>query len=356
MAHARSSSSSESLTLPPINLLFAEVLQRQRAEPSHPPVRRRPSAWPGFPGPDKNALSSSSGYLNASPPPPLQIGRRPSAPSLSSRASSRAPDVLISPSIFTFDARDEYMTQRNPPSIEANRPTNQSSRSQSSRSRPQSWSDLQPSQNAPTESGRLPPIAMATGSPRLYERETSRSSMRDSTCQHCMMDRKIEEQRATAATRPGSSESPYAFKQQIPTPLPPTHGHTMIQFQPTPSAYSRSFGVAMADILECRPCLKDPDTPVLDNGLEEIYLTLEAKGYSTLVLPISSNCLHRRISRYNLAYAVASQFDHFFRESFFNPHIIKAAAIVVRHIGELRLVNLYSRDGKTWRVHVAYMT
>jgi hypothetical protein len=38
---------SESASLPPINVLFAEVLQRQLAQPSAPPVRR-PSAWPGF--------------------------------------------------------------------------------------------------------------------------------------------------------------------------------------------------------------------------------------------------------------------------------------------------------------------
>ncbi|KAJ7841346.1 hypothetical protein B0H14DRAFT_2586949 [Mycena olivaceomarginata] len=188
------------------------------------------------------------------------------------------------------------------------------------------------------------------GSPRLYDREAARPRVRESKCMHCALDREIEDCRAAAAARgPISSESPYAHTQQIPTPLPPIHDTKMIPFQPTSSAYSgRAFGVSMADILAFRPCLKDPDTPVLDNGVDQ------AKGYSTLVQSISGNCSHRQISRFNLAYAVSSAFDSFLKDFPFNPHGLKAAAIVVRSVAELRLVNLYSRDGKVWRVHVAY--
>ncbi|KAJ7236286.1 hypothetical protein B0H12DRAFT_130799 [Mycena haematopus] len=366
MALPRSSNSHESPTLPPINVLFAEVLQRQLAQPSTPPVRR-PSAWPGFPGPDRNALSTSSGYPRPSPPPPLQVGPRPSA---RSSTSSRPLDVLSSPSIFpNVHARHNYSTSENDISNQksllfAEAHEHDSSNYQARRGshippshspapfrpRPQSWSEPPVE---PRETG-----AMTTaGSPRLYDREASRPRVRQSTCQHCALDRDIEDRRraAAAARGPTSTESPYSSKQQIPTPLPPAHGHTMIAFQPTSDAYSgRAFGVSMADILDFRPCLKDPDAPVLDNGVEQVFLTLEAKGYSTFVQSIAGNCPHRQISRFNLAYAVASAFDSFLRDFPFNPSGLKAAAIVVRSVAELRLVNLYSRDGRVWRVHVAY--
>ncbi|KAJ6577435.1 hypothetical protein B0H19DRAFT_1119904 [Mycena capillaripes] len=365
MSHSQSSTG-ESPSLPPINVLFAEVLQRQLAQPSVPAVRR-PSAWPGFPGPDKNALST--GYAHASPPPPLQVGRRPSV-------SSRPPDVLSSPSVFpNVHARDNRSTsdnshqrsQRYPETRERESSSNFHGRRESHaqpvqspapfRPRPQSWSDSRPVKAEQRETSRLPPIAMTpVGSPAMYPRETLRPRPRDLACQHCTFDRDIEDRRAAATARgPISSESPYAHKQQIPTPLPPAHGHTMIPFQPTPSAYpGRAFGVSMADILDFRPCLKDPDTPILDNGVDQVFLTLEAKGYATFVQSISGNCPHRRISRFNLAYAVASAFDSFLKDFPFNPAGLKAAAIVVRSVAELRLVNLYSRDGRVWRVHVAY--
>jgi len=196
-----------------------------------------------------------------------------------------------------------------------------------------------------------------SGSPRLYERAVPRPRQRDPSCQHCAMDQHVDDRRAAVLARgPVLGESSRAHKQQIPTPLPPAHGHIMISFQPTPSAYpGREFGVSMADILEFRQCLKDPDTPVLDNGVDQVFLTLEAKGYTTFVQTISGNCPHRRISRFNLAYAVASAFDAFLKDFPFNPAGLKAAAIVVRSVAELRLVNLYSRDGRVWRVHVAYV-
>ncbi|KAJ6630932.1 hypothetical protein B0H10DRAFT_698064 [Mycena sp. CBHHK59/15] len=85
------SSTNESATLPPINILFAEVLQRQLTLPSQSQAVRRPSAWPGLPGPDKDVLRNT-GYHHASPPPPLKVGRRSGAPHRS--------DLLSSPSIF----------------------------------------------------------------------------------------------------------------------------------------------------------------------------------------------------------------------------------------------------------------
>lgn len=156
-----------------------------------------------------------------------------------------------------------------------------------------------------------------TGSPHLYPRYPARE--RDTTCLACAADQQVDERRAVALARgqpPGPS--PYAHKQQIPTPLPPEHGHTLISFQPTPSAYlgpGREFGVSMADILAFRPCLKDPDEYMLGGSLDHdrVFLTLEAKGYTTFVQPIPGNCVHRRISRFNLAYAVASAFDAFLK-------------------------------------------
>lgn len=133
------------------------------------------------------------------------------------------------------------------------------------------------------------------GSPRVYNRENSQPRQRDLACHHCAMDQHIEGLRATAIARgPVFLESPYDHKQQIPTPLPPAHGHTMIPFQPTSSANpGRAFGVSMADILDFRPCLKDPDTPVLDNGVQQVFLTLEVRAslsyfpviYATTILP-----------------------------------------------------------------------
>ncbi|KAJ7760751.1 hypothetical protein DFH07DRAFT_816616 [Mycena maculata] len=373
MSYLRASTN-EAASLPPINLLFAEVQERQLVQPSTRPVRRS-SAWPGFPGPDKNALTNS-GYLHASPPPPLQVGRRRSAPSAPS-------DSLGSPSIFAGShLRDSHSSrdrsshrrgqrypekqERDSPNLHAHR-IDQAQHSQSpvpSRPRRESWSDSaagrgQSTQISERESGRLPPISMTppSGSPRLYERDTPRPRPREPACHHCAMDQHIDDRRAAVLAKgPVFGESPHAHKQQIPTPLPPAHGHTMIAFQPTPSAYpGRAFGVSMADILDFRQCLKDPDAPVLENGLDQVFLTLEAKGYTTFVQTISGNCPHRRISRFNLAYAVSSAFDAFLKDFPFNPTGLKAAAIVVRSVAELRLVNLYSRDGRVWRVHVAYV-
>ncbi|KAJ7638128.1 hypothetical protein B0H17DRAFT_1106230 [Mycena rosella] len=277
------SPTTESASLPPINILFAEVLQRQLDQPSSPPVRR-PSAWPGFPGPDRNALSTS-GHPHASPPPPLRLGRRPSG-------NPPPADALISPSIFT--PRDRHARDHRPSSGHNSHRTSriyvemQESPRPSRRPRTASWSESvasrsQPSPEAPRhDTARLPPISMTpTGSPRLYERETPRARPRqsDPACHHCTMDHHIDDRRAAALARgPIRPESPYAHKQQIPTPLPPAHGHTMIPFQPTPSAHpGRAFGVSMADILHFRECLKDPDTPVLDNGIDQVFLTLEVR-------------------------------------------------------------------------------
>ncbi|KAJ7220143.1 hypothetical protein GGX14DRAFT_433530, partial [Mycena pura] len=378
MPHS-SAKTTEAPTLPPINVLFAEVLQRQLVQPATPPVRR-PSAWPGFPGPDKDALLS--GYAPGTPPPPLQVGRRSSV--------SSTLDVLRSPSIFptvhAWETRGHSTSSHNPrrlsqpiTSVATERDwPNPKSHGQPqqpgpSRTKRQSWSDsavprLKPVKDFDIESGSRTPA----DSPRLDDRARPPSRPRDASC-HCAIDQQIEDGRAAAIAR-GTlySESRYANKQQIPTPLPPAHGHIMIPFQPTPGAYpGRSFGVCMADILDFRPCLLDPDVPVLDNGVEPVFLTLEAKGYATFVQTIPGNCPHRRMSRFNLAYAVALAFQAFLRASLsllfssiitlrvqdfpFNPAGLKAAAIVVRSIDELRLVNLYSRDGgKVWRVHVAY--
>ncbi|KAF7327428.1 hypothetical protein MKEN_00320600 [Mycena kentingensis (nom. inval.)] len=194
-----------------------------------------------------------------------------------------------------------------------------------------------------------------TGSPRLYDYDPPPCAPPTSISPcHCAMDRHIEQSRAAHSRF--HAESPYAQKQQIPTPLPPAHGHTLVSFHPTPGAYpGRSFGVCMADILEFRSCLVDPDAPVLESDAEDIYITLEAKGYTTLIQKVSANCAHRRISRYNLAYLVAAEYDTFLRQCTFNPAGLKESAVVVRSVTELRLVNLFSRDGgKNWRVHVAY--
>ncbi|KAJ7650737.1 hypothetical protein FB45DRAFT_888672 [Roridomyces roridus] len=346
MSFPYSSSSSQQGSLPPINLLFAEVQEREIEQSSSPPVRR-PSAWPGFPGPDKNALTNS-GHQNREPPPPLQVGRPRSAPFSHNRSPT-------SPSTFP----GAHLRDHRSASDSARRYDDSNMRSHP-RPKRESWSDSAEARAAEMGSGRLPPISMTpTGSPHLYPRYPSRPRQRDPACQACAADQQVDERRAaTLARGPIPAESPYAHKQQIPTPLPPQLGHTLVTFQPTPSAYpgpGREFGVSMADILAFRPCLKDPDSPVLDNGVDDILLTLEAKGYTTFVQPIAGNCVHRRLSRFNLAYAVASAFDAFFKSFPFNPAGLKAAAIVVRSVEELRLVNLYSRDGRTWRVHVAYV-
>ncbi|KAJ7163959.1 hypothetical protein C8R43DRAFT_259174 [Mycena crocata] len=388
--HPRSTTT-ESASLPPINILFAEVLQRQLAEPSAPPVRR-PSAWPGFPGPDRNALLTS-GYPHKSPPPPLKVGR-----------TASAGDALSSPSMFTRTrSRDghsqsdrnsrrmshpyaaaEMRQDREWENLKAGKRHNSDETSQPPeafrpRPGPASWVDSftnrppPPAQTPQRETERLPPIvrpsthphsiptqatpqAMTpTGSPRVYNRDGAGPRPRDPTCHPCAMDQHIDDRRAAVFARgPTFPDSSHAPKPQIPTPLPPAHGHTMIPFQPTPSAPGRAFGVSMADILDFRPCLTDPDTPVLDNNMGQVFLTLEAKGYTTTVQSISGNCPHRRITRFNLAYAVASAFDAFLKDFPFNPTGLKAAAIVVRSVTELRLVNLYSKDGRVWRVHVAY--
>nr|GAT44393.1 predicted protein [Mycena chlorophos] len=322
-------SSRQGPTLPPINVLFAEVLERQ-TEQSTPPAVRRPSAWPGFPGPDKDALSTPS-YSAGKPPPPLQIGRRASAPALNSEAL-RSPSIF--PAVHAWESRLAKYRSDTPPRIKQE--------------------SSPPPLDYDSTSGRLFPITMTpTGSPRVYDRDGPRSAPLPVAfgC-HCSRDRQIEQRRAMFQ----ASESPYVHKQQIPTPLPPTRGHIMIAFQPTPTAYpGRSFGVCMADILDFRDCLVDSNAPVLEGDSEEVYLTLEAKGYSTFVQKISGNCAHRRISRFNLAYTIASEYDAFLKEFPFNPAGLKAAAIVVRSVTELRLVHLYSRDGgKVWRVHVAY--
>ncbi|KAJ7510457.1 hypothetical protein B0H11DRAFT_1190100 [Mycena galericulata] len=156
-------STSQTASLPPINILFAEVQERQVAQPSTPPVRS-PSAWPGFPGPNKNALTNS-GYQHASPPPPLQVGRRRSAP-------SPPPDVLSSPSIFPrLNSRDSHSDRSShrtgPRQQERESSHRRASYAQPSqtRSRRESWSDsasssAQAPQTSERDLGRLPPIVL----------------------------------------------------------------------------------------------------------------------------------------------------------------------------------------------------
>ncbi|KAF7290919.1 hypothetical protein HMN09_01270400 [Mycena chlorophos] len=358
-------SSRQGPTLPPINVLFAEVLERQ-TEQSTPPAVRRPSAWPGFPGPDKDALSTPS-YAAGKPPPPLQIGRRASAPALNSEAL-RSPSIF--PAVHAWESRLAKVSIAPTHHLALQGSflltcvcTNTWFRSKRAALLHSTMTALlafaaaalSHRNSSPSSRIELNPIQTMTptGSPRVYDRDGPRSAPLPVTsgC-HCSRDRQIEQRRAMFQ----ASESPYVHKQQIPTPLPPTRGHIMIAFQPTPTAYpGRSFGVCMADILDFRDCLVDPNAPVLEGDSEEVYLTLEAKGYSTFVQKISGNCAHRRISRFNLAYTIASEYDAFLKEFPFNPAGLKAAAIVVRSVTELRLVNLYSRDGgKVWRVHVAY--
>ncbi|KAF7312067.1 hypothetical protein MIND_00218900 [Mycena indigotica] len=334
-------SANEVPTLPSINLLFAEVLQRQIEQPASPPIRR-PSAWPGFVRPCLlRVVSTTILSAHGSPVPTktpwgfvtrLQTRRLPSKldaelrPQLFLNPSTAHPYFLRSmlgrvahPSLplqmvrvlFMGSTRNLYDLASYSPYLPAldfsNRPQKR-----------ESWSDsvVPLAGDYDSNSGRLVPISMTTtGSPRLYNRDGPRSaplpSHRVVSC-HCEMDRLIEQHRAVQGD--SHVESPYAHKQQIPTPLPPAHGHIMIAFQPTPATYpGRSFGVCMADILDFRACLLDPDTPVLEGETEEIYLTLEAKGYSTFMQKISGNCAHRRISRFNLAYRVASEYDTFLK-------------------------------------------
>ncbi|KAJ7284558.1 hypothetical protein C8J57DRAFT_694920 [Mycena rebaudengoi] len=369
---SRRSSTSEAGILPPINVLFAEVLQRQLALPSESPAHsvRHPSAWPGFPGPDMTSLLSAKTGGHHDPPPPLQIGRpRSSAPTIIPLESSSTP---IFPSSHT---REGHLTRVHS-SHRLSRRSTETQRHQSP-DRDVRWSAAaQTSQpfeqyhpvsqgwarardpSPPRETSREAASGSSLSSSRPYDRDTPRPPRKsDPGCYDCAMDQHIRDLRAAVRPRgPIFPESTQPRKQQIPTPLPPAHGHTMIPFQPIPSSRSgRMYGVSMADILDFRHCLQDPDSPVLDNGVSQVLLTLEAKGYPTYVTPVSANCAHRRITRFNLAFGVASAFDTFLREHPFDPSGLKAAATVVRSVTELRLVNLYTRDGRVWRVHVAYV-
>ncbi|KAJ7245387.1 hypothetical protein B0H12DRAFT_786374 [Mycena haematopus] len=79
---ANSSIVNASNLLPSVNVLFDEVRQRERAGSHSSSRSRTPSAWSGFPGPDRGLHGHPHAVLPRPQLPPLQVGPRlgPQAP------------------------------------------------------------------------------------------------------------------------------------------------------------------------------------------------------------------------------------------------------------------------------------
>ncbi|KAF7348621.1 hypothetical protein MVEN_01380100 [Mycena venus] len=354
--------------LPSVNVLFDEVRQRERASSHSSSGSRTPSAWSGFPGPDRGFMRHANPGLSRAPLPPLQVGPRP-APQTPLPLPRPATDQRY---IAHSESPPEVHAQAPLPVIPnrmggryAQTPCHSNGQPHAPGLMPPTY----PNQASParqrarastTASARHPP----TTSPRDAANEASArifyrlmDAAGSPSCPQCVHDLKIESRRQVAGTHgPAFSHFAHGLKPQHPTPLPQVHGLITIPFTPKPiNNQTVLYGVSLTEILDFRDVLEDPRERVLDNSMNKILLTIEHPGFPVVVKQISGNCPHRPISRFNLAFSVAEAYFSYFKSNQFNPAIVTPGSAVVRSVTQLRLVNLYTTDRTNYRAHLAYV-
>ncbi|KAJ7746493.1 hypothetical protein DFH07DRAFT_591421 [Mycena maculata] len=367
--------------LPSVNVLFDEVLQRERSNSQSSPGSRSQSAWSGFPGPERNLMGRGNPVLVHGPLPPLQVGPRPT-PQPTNRAP---PSQRLTTERMNTDTNFPREAPAHVPGAYPVIPNRMGGRYAQTPCHPngqphapglmphgagvQAPSLRHRQARLATSASRQPrqvPGSAVPGSASSNAETSAQTATRlfhelmraagNPECSHCIHDIKIESRRQVAGSH-GAVFSQYAHgnKPQHPTPLPSIEGLINIPFTPKPLNNQTLYGVSLTEILDFRDVLDDPRERVLDHSLNKIFLTIEHPGYPSVVQQISGNCPHRPVSRFNLAFSVAEAYYSYFTSNTFNPAIVQPSALVVRSITQIRLVNLYTTDRTNFRAHLAYV-
>ncbi|KAF7291992.1 hypothetical protein MIND_01224900 [Mycena indigotica] len=225
----------------------------------------------------------------------------------------------------------------------------------------------QPPQLNPAQ-GILGPVSPPPNEMRkaLASQEFQRSmaAAGNPTCGPCVGDiKRASLRKAVAQIGPGYVQYAHGLRPQLPTQLPPLEGLTRIPFTPKPLASTPiQMGVSLSEIMDFCDVLDNPDTPVLepirliDGSMGKIYLIMEHPGYPRVMKELEGNCVHRPATRFSLAYSVAEAYSNYFTTNDFSLRgPAPSNTIVVRSFVNMRLVNLFSTDGVTYRAHVAYV-
>ncbi|KAJ7096067.1 hypothetical protein C8R44DRAFT_378807 [Mycena epipterygia] len=317
--------------LPSVNVLFDEVLQRERSLSQSSPGSRPQSAWTGFPGPERALMGRVNPTVPHAPPPPLQVGPRPTPqPVYRSPPPQRPPAERR----YTISSDSPNVASPHPPTFVPVIPNRMGGRYAQTPCHPN---------GQPHAPGLMPPTIHAATPPTRHRQPRASTSAGNShypatndteapnqaaarifyelmeaagnpTCHHCIHDLKIESRRQVAGSH-GAVFSQYAhgLKPQIPTALPALPGLITIPFTPKALHNQTLHGVSLTEILDFRDVLEDPRERVLDHSLNKIYLTIEHPGYPPVVKQISGNCPHRPVSRFNLAFSVAEAYFSYFK-------------------------------------------
>ncbi|KAJ7306750.1 hypothetical protein DFH08DRAFT_901580 [Mycena albidolilacea] len=354
--------------LPSVNVLFDEVRQRERASSHSSSGSRTPSAWSGFPGPERALI----GHGNSRPQlPPLQVGHR------------MAPQQQQMPPVSRPGTERYLANSESPPHVHAQAPLPvipnrmggryaQTPCHSNGQPHAAGLMPISPNRASSAHSSHRRPRALTTGSsrpaPSTNGREVANEaasrlfhslleSAGNPTCAQCVHDLRIESRRQVVGTHgPAFSQFAHGIKPQHPTALPQVQGLITIPFTPKPiNNQTVLFGVSLTEILDFRDVLDDPRERVLDNSMNKILLTIEHPGYPVVVKQISGNCPHRPVSRFNLAFSVAEAYFSFFKTNQFDPTVVPKNSAVVRSVTQIRLVNLYTTDRTNYRAHVAYV-
>ncbi|KAJ6608211.1 hypothetical protein B0H10DRAFT_2068584 [Mycena sp. CBHHK59/15] len=353
--------------LPPVGRLFEEVNQLQQT--AHPQSNgpRHQSAWFGFPGPDMNLSSRNNAAPGYSYPPiqPLHVGPRatPQQPPMASlRLSPRGYPGTLPPIVIETGqprgARPQTQVSAPEPAVSNRMGGRYAQTPRHSNGQPHAPGLRPPEQQPPLDVSHARTRTRPTTSRTSGRSSRTKHDSGDPTkCMHCHFDNEVEKRRQLAGTTdPVFAKFYHGQKPQIPTPLPPPmDGIIMIAFNPKLSSSHMVFGVSMAEILDFRDCMENPREQILNNGTEKVLLTIEAKGYPTIVRHIAGNCRHRPISRFNLAIGACNAYFFLFQNHTFDASAIRQGQIVVKSVCQLRLCHLWSHDGKNWRAHVAYV-
>ncbi|KAJ7512377.1 hypothetical protein B0H11DRAFT_1950902 [Mycena galericulata] len=294
--------------LPSVNVLFDEVLQRERANSQSSPGSRSQSAWSGFPGPERNVIGRGNPGVPHAPLPPLQVGRRPPPQPANRPHSSHRPPT--EPRHLNIDSQHQVPVHV-PAAIPvipnrmggryAQTPCHSNGQPHAPGLMPQSGvnqaSPVRHRQPRPSTSGARHGHNTRSSVP-INTETSAQAGMRifqelmqaagNPECFHCIHDVKIESRRQVAGSH-GAVFSQYAHgtKPQHATSLPAVEGLINIPFTPKPISNQTLHGVSLTEILDFRDVLEDPRERVLDNSLNKIYLTIEvgfALSFTTLLI------------------------------------------------------------------------
>ncbi|KAJ7074953.1 hypothetical protein B0H15DRAFT_868313 [Mycena belliarum] len=354
--------------LPSVNILFDEVSQRERNNPQSSRGSRPQSAWSGFPAPERGILGHTSPGHPRPVPPPLQVGPRNPSQTVNHQALPLQRPITERRCVVNTESLGHAPAPAlAPPAVIPNRMGGRYAQTPCHPNGQPHAPGLVPPSVASEVSPRRPSRASTTrrlvhsepetpneAAARIFYELMERSG--NPHCHHCIHDLKIESRRQVAGTHGAVfSQFAHGLKPQTPTALPHVPGLITIPFTPKPIGNQTLLGVSLAEILDFRDVLDDPRERVLDNSLNKIYLTIEHPGFPAVVKQISGNCLHRPVSRFNLAFSVAEAYHTYFTGNPFNPALVPPSSVVVRSVTQLRLVNLYTTDRINFRAHVAYV-